>query len=166
MATSINGHITKGQNDTSWVSESDWDQFYSFIKANDAVIMGRKTMESFSSDEFPIEGAFNIVLTADKNLHKETEKFSIRTGNPEEIVTFARKKGFSNLLIIGGEYTNGQFLKADLIDEIILSVHPLVIGGGLSLFGKSDFDKKLQLLGTKEINNELVQLRYKVLKNS
>jgi len=166
MATSINGHITKGQNDSDWVSESDWNQFYSFIKANDAVIMGRKTMEQFNSDEFPIEGAFNIVLTADKALYKETEKFSIRTGNPEEIVTFARKKGFANLLIIGGEYTNGQFLKADLIDEIILSVHPLVIGGGLTLFGKYDFDKKLQLLGTKEINNELVQLRYQVIKNS
>jgi len=43
MATSIDGYITRGQNNSDWVSELDWDQFYSYIKANDAVIMGRKT---------------------------------------------------------------------------------------------------------------------------
>ncbi|MBD3366014.1 hypothetical protein GF360_01580 [candidate division WWE3 bacterium] len=164
MATSIDGYITRGQEDSSWVSETDWDQFYSYIKASDAVIMGRKTMEQFDSDEFPIENSFNIVLTSNEDLHKEAENLSIREGSANDIVNFARKKGFENLLIIGGENTNGQFLRADLIDEIVLSVHPLIIGQGLTLFGKSDLDVKLQLLETKEINNELVQLRYKVLK--
>lgn len=42
MATSINGFIAKGQNDTDWVSESDWAQFYSYMQKSDAVIMGRK----------------------------------------------------------------------------------------------------------------------------
>ncbi|MCB9823958.1 dihydrofolate reductase family protein [Candidatus Nomurabacteria bacterium] len=122
-------------------------------------------MEQFGSDDFPIEGLFNIVLSSNEDLHKETENLSIRDGTTDEIVDFAKEKGFKNLLIIGGENTNGQFLKAGLIDEIVLSVHPLVIGNGLTLFGKSDFDVSLQLLGTKKIDNELVQLRYKVLRD-
>lgn len=40
MAISVDGLITKGDSDSDWVSDSDWDQFYSYVKDSDAVIMG------------------------------------------------------------------------------------------------------------------------------
>lgn len=166
MAISVDGFITRGENDSDWVSESDWDQFYSYIKTSDAVIMGRKTMEQFGEDEFPIEGSFNIVLSNNSQLHKETENLRIMAGKPEDVIDYAKKKGYENLLIIGGANTNEQFLRSGLIDEVVLSVHPLVIGKGLNLFGDETLDVNLELIGSKEINSELVQLRYKVLKES
>lgn len=165
MAISIDGLITRGTTDSDWVSKSDWDQFYSYINSNDVVIMGRRTMEQFG-ENFPIEGPMNIVLSSNTDLQKQDEKLIIMGGSPSDVVDMAKKKGFENLLLIGGSETNKQFLKAGLIDEIVLSVHPLVIGSGLKIFGEESLDVKLDLLGTKEINKELVQIRYKVIKQT
>lgn len=166
MAISVDGFITKDPDDTDWVSESDADEFYGYMKTSDAVIMGRNTMDHFREGEFPIEGIYNIVLSTDESLHQETGKVKILEGTPSDVISFATTKGFKNLLIIGGENINKQFLKAGLIDEIVLSVHPLIIGKGLQLFGNDDYDTKLHLLDTKIINNELVQLKYEFLKHN
>lgn len=163
MAISIDGLITRGENDSSWVSKADWDQFYSYIKASDVVIMGRKTMEQFGED-FPIKGPLNIVLSHNKSSHKEGESLIITSKTPTGLIKMLNDKGLKKLLLIGGSNTNKQFLQAGLVDEIILSVHPLVIGDGLRLFGNETLNTKLQLISTKPINNELVQIIYKVIK--
>ena len=165
MATSIDGKITRGENDSDWVSETDWDQFKKYVSASDAVIMGRKTMEQFEGDDFPLKGPVNVVLTRNKKLHKETEKEIISDRTPREIMALAKEKGWKNLLLIGGENTNGQFLKENLIDEVVLSIHPLVIGEGLSLFGKDVFATTTKRVGTEELGEGLIQLKYKVKKD-
>lgn len=164
MAISIDGFITKGETDSDWVSETDWEEFYGHIKANDAVVMGRKTMEQFDSHEFPIEGVYNFVLSSNTSLHKESDNLSILDISPIDLVLTAQEKGFENLLLIGGGYTNESFLKASLIDEVVLSVHPIILGEGLNLFGTSNLTVKLNLISSKVVNSELVQLKYKVIK--
>lgn len=163
MAISIDGLITRDETNSDWVSKTDWDQFYSYIKNSDAVIMGRKTMEQFGED-FPIEGPLNVVLSSNKKLHTETDSLLITEATPEKIVNKLKEKNLNNLLLIGGSETNKQFIKANLIDEIVLSVHPLIIGKGLRLFGDEPLDIDLELVSTKAINNELVQIIYKVKK--
>jgi len=163
MAISIDGLITRGDNDSDWVSKTDWDQFYSYIKASDAVIMGRRTMEQFGSD-FPIEGPLNIVLSSNEKLHKDTDNLIITKGTVKDIVSIAKNRGLEKLLLIGGSNTNMQFLQAGLVDEIVLSVHPLLIGNGLKIFGDSPLDTQLELVSAKSINNELVQIIYNVIK--
>lgn len=163
MATSIDGLITREDTDSNWVSKTDWDQFYSYIQANDAVIMGRKTMEQFGED-FPIKGPVNVVLSNKSDLHKDSEKLVILSATPKEVIDLVAKRNLNNLLLIGGSETNKEFIKARLVDEIVLSVHPLVIGRGLRIFGEEPLDVNLDLVSTKAINNELVQIVYKVKK--
>jgi dihydrofolate reductase len=163
MATSIDGCITRGGNDTDWVSESDWSEFKKQVKSQDAVIMGKKTMEQFG-DNFPVEGPTNVVLTRSTEGRMDTDELVYFSGEPQDLVNRLSEMGPTNLLLIGGANTNDQFLAAGLIDEIILSVHPLVIGKGLHLFGDEELDAKLQLVETKTISNELVQIRFSVQK--
>ncbi|MFC1622035.1 dihydrofolate reductase family protein [Patescibacteria group bacterium] len=163
MAISVDGKITRGETDSDWVSETDWDQFYQYVTGSDAVIMGRKTMDQFEGDDFPMKGPVNIVLTRNKNLHNETETEIISDRSPKEIMALAKEKGWENLLLIGGEDINGQFLEENLIDEMVLSVHPLIIGEGLTLFSK-DVSADLERLGTTELEDGLIQVRYKVKK--
>lgn len=164
MAVSADGLITKGENDSDWVSPNDWDQFYKYIQSNDAIIMGRKTMDQFGEDEFPIEEVVNIVLSRNEDLHINSDNLIILEGSPKDVVKLADKKGLKNLLLIGGEDVNNQFIKNKLIDEIVLSVHPLLIGNGLSLCGIENLKVKLKLKTSKVVNDELVQIEYKVLK--
>ncbi len=163
MAISIDGLTTRGDTDSDWVSKSDWDQFYSYINANDAVIMGRKTMEQFGED-FPIEGPLNVVLSRNKDIQKNEEKLIITNSSPKELIELIEAKNLSNVLLIGGSDVNQQFIESSLVDEIVLSVHPLVIGNGMQIFGNKPLNTKLELIDTKSINDELVQIRYKVIK--
>jgi dihydrofolate reductase len=164
VAISIDGLISKGSDDTEWVSKTDWAQFYKYIKSSDAVIMGRRTMDQFDANDFPIKGPTNIVLTNNPLLRKETKNLIIMSGTPLDVVSKAKAKGFKKLLLIGGAQTNREFIKANLIDEIVVSMHPLAIGNGLQLFGSEPLDVKLKPISTKLIKNELVQIVYKVIK--
>jgi dihydrofolate reductase len=165
MATSVNGYITIGEDDSDWVAETDWNEFYSLMKQCGIMVMGKRTYEIFG-DDFPVEGAVNIVMTHDLDLLKKSSSNAIFTNkSPEEVIALAQEKGFSQLMLIGGMTLNSAFIKNGLVDEIRLSVHPLFIGQGKSLIQPtSDFFKQLSLLGVKQLGEDLVQLRYSVNK--
>ena len=165
MATSINGLITQGKDDSNWVSKSDWLEFDKLMKQCGIMVMGKRTFEIFG-DDFPCEGAINVVMTSNqKLLNQETPTNVIFTNrSPKEIIKMAKDLGFDNLMLIGGMTLNTSFLKDNLVDEIWLSVHPLFIGDGLGVMDKLPLFRKLKKLKIKELDDDLLQIRYKVIK--
>lgn len=163
MAISVNGYIAKKDHNTDWVCESDWAQLSEFLSQSDAVIMGRKTYE-VSGQDFPYGEILNVVLTKNKTLISETEKVIFTDKPLPKLIEYLKSKGIKKLLIIGGGITNTEFLNANLIDYLVLSVHPIILGQGISLFANTDIDKKLSLIETKKLDEDLVQLKYRVLK--
>ena len=75
------------------------------------------------------------------------------------------QKGFTFAFLAGGGQLNTSFVKENLIDEIYLDVEPLVFGKGIRVFAEGDFELELELLETKKLNPNTVQLHYKVLKS-
>ena len=162
MAISIDGHIAKADHSTDWVSDTDWKQFGNYFNNSDAVIMGRKTYE-VSEDDFPYGKSLNIVLTQNKALHKENEQTWFTDSSPKEILKVLEKKELSNILLIGGGITNSHFLDNNLIDELVLSVHPIILGTGIKIFENEKFEKNLELTDIKKFDKGLVHLIYKVI---
>ena len=166
MAISINGKITIGKDDSDWVTDTDWGEFEKLMKDCGNMLMGRRTYEAWG-DEFPAEGVLNVVMTSDKDLlTKKTPKNVIFTdSNPGEVIRLMKEKGQKKIMLIGGQDLNTSFFKENLIDEVWLSVHPLIIGKGLEILGEiGDYVKKLEHISTKDLDEGLVQIRYK-LKN-
>jgi len=165
MAISVNGLITKGKDDSDWVAETDWNEFDALMRDCGFMVMGRRTYEIFG-DDFPCEGAINVVMTSKKKLlNKKTPDNAIFTDRtPKGIIKLAKEKGFKKIMLIGGEKLNTSFFKQNLIDEIWLSVHPLIIGDGKLVMDKIKYFKKLRLLGIKKLKEDLVQVRYRVKK--
>jgi len=164
LATSINGYITRNENDSDWVSEVDWTEFSKLKKECGVMIMGSNTYTQFA-DDFPQEDALNIVMTHNPELlAKKIDGALFTDKSPKEVIGFAKEKGFSQLMLIGGMKLVTSFMKENLIDEIWLSIHPLFIGQGLSVTEKIDFMKELEYLGSKELDKGLLQVRYKVRK--
>lgn len=163
MATSINGKITVGQDDSDWVSETDWNEFDSLMKDCGVMIMGRRTYEIFGED-FPCEGALNIVMTNDKKLLKNDkyENALFTDLGPKEVLQMIKEKGYKKAMLIGGMNLNTSFIRENLVDEIWLSVHPFLIGTGLGLIDKLDIFLKLKRILVKELESDLIQIRYKV----
>lgn len=162
-AISIDGFIAVKDGDTSWVSPSDWEEFAKFIVDAGIIVMGKNTYVA-SGEDFPYVDAINIVMTNDKALQEkstDSEVFTDKT--PHEVVAFAKAKGFEKLLLIGGGLLNGSFLNDGLIDEIVISIHPIVLNKGIRLFENTDKMIELEYIESKVVEN-LVQARYKVLK--
>lgn len=71
--------------------------------------------------------------------------------------------GHTEILLIGGGTTNGLFLKDNLIDEMFLSVHPIILGDGIRLFEGVEKILKLETLGAKILSEGLVQIHYRIV---
>ena len=166
LATSVNGHITSGGDGTDWVTPQTLKDFAKLNALCGVVVMGKRTYEMFGND-FRQESCLNIVMTNDQELLKKQIKGALFTNeNPQGIVTIAESKGFEKMFLVGGTKINTSFLKSNLIDEIWINIHPIIIGSGKYLFEESqDIDiKKLELCETDDFGMGQVLLRYKVMK--
>lgn len=164
MAITINGFIADPHDDTDWVK--DLDALKKTISDFGIISMGKRTYdECMKFNAFPYEGAVNIVMTHDENLlTKSVENAVFSDQSPTQIIELAKQKGFDRLLIIGGGHVNGSFLKESLIDDIILDIHPMIMAKGIKLF-EDDFDyKNLELVSHEQINDQILQVKYKVKK--
>lgn len=167
MAMTVNGFIAKENDDTSWVSETEWANFSRVIKKAGNMIIGRRTYEiMLRQDEFTRSGLTTIktVVVSDRPVKVHNSPFVSIAKSPAEALNILQKQGFETILVCGGGGLNASFLKENLVDEIYLDVEPIVFGKGIPLFATGDFEKKLQLLGVKKISTQEVQLHYKVEK--
>lgn len=164
MATSINGRITVGASDSDWVA--DWKEFEKMFLHCGNILMGKNTYKIWG-DEFPDNRVLNVVMTSDQKLLKQKTADNVIFTNksPQQVIKLIAAKGHKQIMLIGGEKLNTSFLKANLIDEIWLDIHPLIIGKGLEVFANiKKYIKKLKRLGVKKLNEDLVQIRYKIIK--
>lgn len=164
MATSVDGFIAKKDGDSDWVSPDDTANFEKAMKDNGCIIVGRKTFDQYQGDIYPVKGVTNIVVTSDTSLKSDKPNVHFVTGSVEEIIRAIKQKGHDKALLIGGGTTNALFLKAGAIDEMILSVHPLILGNGIKLFESEEVDIKLRLISEARLEQGLVQIKYKIIK--
>lgn len=156
MAVSVDGFVARANGETTWVSEADFALFDQRRKDAGCTVMGRTTYDEVGS----MDGITTIVVTHDPDAHKNTEN-TFFVESPSGAIELAQSKGHDNVLLAGGGATNGAFLKAGLINEIFLSVHPIALGDGTKLFGTETVETPLSLLDT-EKHDDFVQLHYRV----
>lgn len=165
MAITINGFIAKENDDTSFVSEIEWDSFRNMIKSIGNMIIGSRTYEIMrDGDEFKnLENIRVLVVSENTNFKTVVDNHSV-IKSPKDALAILEKEVFDKALVAGGGTLNASFMAEDLIDEIYLDVEPVVFGKGIRLFKEDNFEAKLKLLGTKQLSDNEIQLHYQVLK--
>lgn len=168
IGTSLDGYISGPDGSLDWLTyvpipDGNDLGFAEFMKRVDAVVMGRKTFETLIG--FGVGWAYpkpGIVLSSTlKSAPPEfADHVQFANGAPSEIVELARKRGFENLYVDGGN-TVQRFLRADLIDELIITEIPLLLGGGERLFGALDQPLGFELVESKVLLNQLVRRHYR-----
>jgi len=162
MAISADGYIATRDHNTDWVSDTDWQQFGHYVSQAKCVVMGRKTYEQ-SGDNFPYDCDCNIVMTSNPTFTSTLPNVLFTNKTPSKVIQLAQSKDYDQLLLIGGGKVNTSFMKENLIDEIILSLHPLILGQGIKLFDNDTLTTSLTLVTIKQLP-QLVQLHYRVNK--
>lgn len=168
IAASIDGYIAREDGNIDWLMElpnpdnSDYG-FSIFLERIDGIIMGRKTYETvLGFNEWPYPKALPIFVlsnTLDELPGKLTGKVEIVRGDLKRVIELLRDTGINNLYIDGGR-TIQSFLKEDLIDEMIITRIPILLGSGIPLFNKNYSELKFEHIETQVLGNMLVRSRY------
>jgi dihydrofolate reductase len=162
MAMSANGMIAKSDDDTSWISEVEWNSYSAAVRSAGCFIIGRRTYHILTNQpEFAELKDVRLVVVSEKDFPVVASHHSV-AHSPKEALE--QLKDFKEIIIAGGGMLNSSFLKENLIDEIYLDIEPAIVGKGIPLFREVDVERKLELLGIKKLSDHEIQLHYKVLK--
>lgn len=168
MLMSIDGKITKGddKNIYKWTSPEDQNYFFSLIKKNNLIVMGRETYEA-SRPVIKLEkGKLRIVLTRNpKKYSSQTVKGQLEFTNesPEKLIKRLELLGYKKMLLVGGGTINGLFLKQNLVNELSLTIEPIIFGTGKNIVEDQQLNTKLRLISSKKINRSgTLLLKYQI----
>jgi dihydrofolate reductase len=159
-AISLDGFIGTSTGDVSWVSEVDVPYFNAEMQKAGCIVIGRKTFEQFEGNIFPVKGVLNIVMTTAPVTTAKYDNILFTNESPAAVVKLAETRGYKELLLVGGSKLNGSFLKAGLIDEIALDIHPLILGSGIKLFSEVDALQQFNRVSVQELEQGQLLVRY------
>lgn len=168
IARSIDGFIADRNGGLGWLQEipnpEQIDMGYQqFMENIDAIVMGRVSFEqvcSFDCD-WPYSQPVFVLSRTLKTVPEEYQgKVQLINGSLKNVLKTINQKGFSRLYIDGGSTVQG-FLQEDLIDELILTTIPILLGGGTSLFSDLPKEMKLEHVNTEVFLNQVVQSHYR-----
>jgi dihydrofolate reductase len=168
IASSLDNFIANENGSIDWLF-GDADYGYSeFYDSVDAILIGRKTYEqSLTFEEYPYKGKKVYVFThnAEEQKNKKTSDVEYVDKDICEFVRHLVQQPASNgdIWLLGGGEIVSLFLNVSLVDEIILSVHPIILGKGIPLFNKIKKPIKLRLIKSIPFESGLVQLHYGIL---
>ena len=164
IAASLDGYIAHSDGNIDWldsVARPGEDYGYAaFIETIDTVIMGRKTYEKVLSfgGEFPHEGRECYVLSRTERAPDGQVHFY--SGSAEVLLDQIRSKPGKDIFIDGGSEAIDLFREKGLIDSYTVSIIPILLGEGISLFKESNNELPLKLVEATTFDSGLVQLTY------
>jgi len=171
IATSLDGYIAREDGSLDWLDEANATApegedfgFRAFMESVDAMVMGRKTYEKVLSfgqwpyGETPVVVMSRNAISFPKELPKEVSHSSEA---PRDLFDRLSGDGIKHVYVDGGATIQG-FLADGLVDEITVTVIPVILGGGIPLFGPLEKDVRLTHVRTKAFAFGFVQSTYAV----
>ena len=165
IATSLDGYIATENDSLEWLfkTEGEGDNGYSeFYSTVDTILIGRRTYDWIiekEKGEFPYKNKKCYVFSKSENDKNENVEFI-----NQDVVEFTNKiKSLDggNIWLVGGGNLLHSFIKEKLVDELIITIAPTLIGSGISLFNKNDFELELKLKDMRRFN-QFAELHYEV----
>jgi len=174
LANSLDNYIARKDGGFDWLhwSKEVAEISAKFMKTVDALLIGRKTYEvMLANGQASYPGANNYVFTrTKKNSAALKKKLATKADKNVEIITedaakfvkkLKSKKGKGIVVFGGGELAKSLF-EADLIDEVVLNIHPVLLGSGIPLFHEMKRQINLELLDCKILKGGYLAVSYRV----
>ena len=162
IATSLDGYIARANGAIDWLSivhpVDEAHGYQGFMASVDAVVLGRGTYDTvLGFDPWPYVGKRVIVMTHRPAEARHGEEFF--SGSAEEL---AASLGDAKRVYVDGGKVVSQFLAARLIDDITISVIPIILGDGMRLFLGGEGEHRLDLESQRSWPSGMVQMRYRI----
>jgi len=150
LAASVDGRIADENGGEDFLSETHWEGFMKLVREHGAYVMGsraRDAIKDWGGTYFAdLEGFPGFIISQDLP--------------PAVAMERLREQGFESAVLTGGATTVSSFVDAGLIDELLVSVEPVLLGAGVPLVRAIREPARLRLLGAKHGEHDTVQLHY------
>lgn len=168
IATSLDGFIARADGGLDWLPQPSGDAaqddhgYSAFMAGIDAIVMGRSTYEMvLTFGDWPFEKPVVVLSSRGVTVAPAlADRIVPMAGEPREIMAACAARGWHNLYIDGG-VTIQRFLRAGLIQRLIITRVPVVLGSGLPLFGALERDAHFTHVRTQSYATGLVQSEYR-----
>ncbi len=163
---SVDGFLARPNHALDFLNTGEQEPhgFEEFFASVDVVVIGRKTFEVVLTFGKWFYGKKPVVVLSSRPLDFSSIKGGVveqMSGEPAEVVTQLKSRRFKHAYIDGG-ITIQRFLAAGLIDRLVITRVPVLIGEGIPLFGPVPHDISLRHVATRSYRGGLVQSEYEV----
>lgn len=169
IGTSLDGFIARGNDDIAWLTDyptpGEDHGFNAHMARVDGVVMGRGTYEVIRHMR-PWYYAKPVVVLSRSLTQKDVpediaDKVEVMNATPEGAMRAFAARGWAGVYVDGGRVIQ-SFLRAGLIEDMVISRIPVLIGEGIPLFGPLEADLMLEHAGTTSFPSGLVQSTYRI----
>lgn len=167
-AISLDGYIAGPDGGVDWLHASmvkgesyGLDEFFNSI---DGVMMGSRTYEQALKMGGLMGGSQPCWVFSQRPLTGKGKKLHFTKATPREVVAALPEHGVRRAWLMGGGRLAASFLSEGLLDEVSLGVMPVVLGGGIPVFGPLNASASLKLVEQKTYKGGALGLRYEPLR--
>ena len=168
MVSSLGGFIARDDNSVSWlegyrdvyekgVSEDSAEEDVTSI---DCFVMGSRTYEHALELGWLYGDTPTVVVTS-RELQSVRKSVEFYSGDLKRLVDERLAPRYGNTWLVGGAVLCESFLHLGLVDEIRLSIAPILLGAGLRMFGSSSIEERWNLKDVVAYKNGFVELAYR-----
>jgi len=167
IATSLDGYIAKPNDDLSFlkiVEKEGEDYGYAEFTANiDTIILGRKTydyvLKEIGSSHY--DNGQRDVYVITRSERPSVGRTTFYSGDLRDLIQRLKSEKGKDIYCDGGAEIINELLRHDLIDELIISIIPILVGNGTRLFKDGRPEQRLEFISAKSFESGLTQLHYK-----
>lgn len=167
IATSIDGFIAKPDGNLEWLTSfpppQKGDYGYSdLLQSIEATIMGRKTYEEIIGFgmTWPYKEYDSYVVTSDTNYLIKSENTFAVNGDLKDFILTRKKKAQKDIWLIGGGQLVTKFINEKILDKMIITIIPKILGEGIPLFPGKPAETNWKLMETIPYDTGAVTLIY------
>lgn len=157
IACSLDGYIATEEESLDWLFKIEGQEeankgIAEFDQTVDTVIMGRRTFDWVMKEtkgENPYKDKMTYVYSYTAN--ESFENVHYTKEEPKRLIEVMKSQKGKNIWLMGGGVVIRDFLEADLVDELIITIAPVLLGEGIPLFNNGNYHSEWTLKGTRQM---------------
>ena len=170
MVSSLDGFIAKRDNSISWMKSTDHyekgktlteDEVAKFLDGIDCYVMGSRTYEHARELGWPY-GDVPVVVVSRRDLVSDRNNVEFYSGDLTKLVNDRLRPNYPSIWMVGGAELTKEFLHLDLVDDIIISIMPVILGDGILFFDYIEKEIPLHLKDVTAYTDGMVELWYEI----
>lgn len=162
IATSADGMIARENGSTDWMSKDCFQHYKEFFKKVDTVLLGRKSFENIlTRGPWPYTGKQSFVFS--NSLKNDFgPEVQVIARDPVAFVEDLKESEGGRMWLIGGAELARTLMTHNMVDEVILDIHPHILGSGVHLFPLPLHSMFWELVDSKELASSLIRVQYRL----